>query len=213
MERITTGRILPDAFKGTDVQSDIWNKDITFEKGLSYLIEAASGTGKSSLCSYIYGYRCDYSGTIAFNGKDIRSLSPAEWTETRRTSLAYLFQELRLFAPLTARENVLLKNDLTGCKTGKEIDTLFETLGLADKADKRAGLLSLGQQQRVAFIRMLCQPADFFILDEPISHIDDDGAKTMTELLMAEARRSGAGIITTSIGRHSEMKYDKTFRL
>ena len=81
----------------------------------------------------------------------------------------YAFQDLRIFTELSALENVQLKNNLTGCKKKKEILSFFEQLGIADKINVKAGKLSFGQQQRVAFIRALCQPFDFLFLDEPIS--------------------------------------------
>lgn len=171
------------------------------------------GTGKSSLCSYIYGYRRDYQGIISFDGRNIRSFSVSEWADVRKHSLSILFQELRIFPELTALENVLLKNRLTNHKKKKEILALFEATGIPDKTDERAGKLSFGQQQRVAFIRSLCQPFDFIFLDEPISHLDNDNSAIMSRLLMEEAGKQGAGIIVTSIGKHLELEYDETFRL
>ena len=88
-----------------------------------------------------------------------------------------------------------------------------EATGIPDKTDERAGKLSFGQQQRVAFIRGLCQPFDFIFLDEPISHLDNDNSTIMSRLLMEEAGKQGAGIIVTSIGKHLELEYDETFRL
>ena len=184
-----------------------------FEKGKRYLIEAASGTGKSSLCSYIYGYRNDYQGIINFDARNIRSLSVAEWVEVRRHSLSLLFQELRLFPELTALENVLLKNQLTGYKQKKEIQALFQATGLADKVNEKVGRLSFGQQQRVSFIRCLCQPFDFILLDEPVSHLDDDNNDILSGLLQEEAGRQGAGIIVTSIGKHISLDYDFCYHL
>ena len=70
-----------------------------------------------------------------------------------------LFQELRIFPELTALENVLLKNRLNDYKKKKEIIALFEAIGIPDKINEKAGMLSFGQQQRVAFIRSLCQPS------------------------------------------------------
>ena len=61
MNRIHLRQTLPQVFADRDaITSDVWHRDITFHKGKRYLIEAASGTGKSSLCSYVYGYRNDY---------------------------------------------------------------------------------------------------------------------------------------------------------
>ena len=195
------------------MQSEIWLQDVAFEKGQTYLVEASSGTGKSSLCSYIIGYRKDYLGTILFDGKDIRQHSVSDWTSVRKNSLSLLFQELRLFPELTAMENVQIKNGLTGFKGHKEIEAWFERLGIADKTDAKVGRMSFGQQQRVAMIRALVQPFDFLMVDEPISHLDDVNSAIMCDIMMEEARRQGAGVIVTSIGKHMDMSYDKTFRL
>lgn len=214
MNNIHLRQTLPLVFADRDaITSDIWHQQITFSKGKSYLIEAASGTGKSSLCSYIYGYRRDYQGIINFDERNIRSLSVSEWGNIRRQSLSILFQELRIFPELTALENVLLKNRLTNHKKKKEIITLFETMGIADKTDVKAGKLSFGQQQRVAFIRSLCQPFDFIFLDEPVSHLDDENGAIMSRLLTEEAGRQQAGIIVTSIGKHLPLAYNEVYKL
>lgn len=214
MNSIHLRQTLPQVFADRDaITSDVWHQDITFCKGKRYLIEAASGTGKSSLCSYIYGYRRDYQGIINFDERNIRSLSVDEWVEVRKQSLSILFQELRLFPELTALENVQLKNRLTNFKKKKEVLALFAALGIAEKTDEKAAKLSFGQQQRVAFIRSLCQPFDFIFLDEPISHLDDDNGNIMSLLLTEEAERQGAGILVTSIGKHIELNYDEVLKL
>lgn len=209
MNSIHLRQTLPQVFADRDaITSDVWHRDIVFRKGKRYLVEAASGTGKSSLFSYIYGYRRDYQGIIDFDERNIHSLSVDEWVTIRKHSLSILFQELRLFPELTALENVLLKNRLTNYKKKKEILALFQTLGIADKADQKAGKLSFGQQQRVAFIRSLCQPYDFILLDEPVSHLDEENSLLMSRLLVEEAERQQAGIIVSSIGKHLELEYD-----
>ena len=214
MNSIHLRQTLPKVFADRDaVSSDVWHRDIIFHKEKRYLIEAASGTGKSSLCSYIYGYRNDYQGIINFDERNIRSLSANDWTDIRKHSLSILFQELRIFPELTAIENIQLKNRLTNFKKRKEVLALFEAIGIADKLNEKAGKLSFGQQQRVAFIRSLCQPFDFIFLDEPISHLDDENGTIMGRLLTEEASRQGAGIIVTSIGKHLELDYDEIYRL
>ena len=214
MKKITLQNALPVVFAGKDyIDSDVWHKDVEFEKGDFYLIEAASGTGKSSLCSYIYGYRNDYQGIIGFDGNNIRHLGVKDWVEIRKRSLSMLFQDLRLFPELTSMENVLLKNSLTGFKKKKDIKDLFYELGIGDKMEMPVGKLSFGQQQRVALIRALCQPFDFLFMDEPISHLDEVNAKNMARILTEEAIRQGAGIVVTSIGKHLELDYTKKLML
>ena len=214
MEKIQLRHTLPNVFQSrTDIVSDIWQRDVTFEKGKRYLVEANSGTGKSSLCSYIYGYRHDYQGEILFDGEDIRKYSVAQWTSIRQKHFALLWQELRMFPELTAWENVDIKNKLTGHQTKEQILTWFEMLGISDKLNAKMGRMSFGQRQRVALIRALCQPFDFLFVDEPISHLDDMNADIMGSIMTAEAEKQGAGIISTSIGKHIEMPYHQVFKL
>lgn len=214
MKTITLQQTLPAVFADKDrIVSDVWHQQLELVKGETVLIEAASGTGKSSLCSFVYGYRNDYQGIICFDGKNIRSMSVSDWVEIRKTSLSMLFQELRLFPELTSWENVQIKNSLTGFKSKKEIKQWFEALGIAEKWDTPLGMLSFGQQQRVAMIRALCQPFDFIFLDEPVSHLDEENGRIMASLLTEEVERQGAGVVVTSIGKHLELDYHKTWKL
>lgn len=75
-------------------------------------------------------------------------------------------------------------------------------LGIDSRSDFPVGKMSVGQQQRVGIIRAVCQPFDFLMLDEPVSHLDEGNNRIAAELVMAEARRQGAGIIATSVGNH-----------
>ena len=195
------------------IHSDVWLQEIMIERGKRYLVSAESGTGKSSMCSYIYGYRQDYSGSITFDGKYIGGLTVGEWCEVRQRHIAYLPQDLRLFGELTALENVELKNRLTGFKSRQEILNLFEVMGIADKTDSLASKLSIGQQQRVAIIRTLCQPCDLILLDEPVSHLDEENNRTVARLIIQEASRQGAAVVATSVGYHLKMEADVTFNL
>jgi ABC-type lipoprotein export system ATPase subunit len=214
MEIIQLQQLLPNVFTGQSRPlSGVWQQEITFTKGNRYLIEAASGTGKSSLCSYLYGYRNDYQGCIRFDDRDVRPFPIKRWTQIRTRSLSLLFQELRLFPELSAMENIRLKNDLTRFKAEKEIVALFERLGIADKVHAPVGKLSFGQQQRVTFIRSLCQPFDFILLDEPVSHLDETNASIMGSILNEEADKQGAGVLVTSIGKQLGLNYQTILQL
>ena len=196
-----------------DIDSEIWGKEIELRRGGLYLVEAASGQGKSTFCSYVAGYRNDFTGSLLFDTQDTRDLKVADWVRTRRTSISLLFQELRLFPELTALENVEIKNKLTGFKQGQTIRQWFERLGIADKADTKVAQMSFGQQQRVALMRALAQPFDFLLADEPISHLDDDNSSIMGEIMLEEAKSQGAAVIVTSIGKHIELDYERRIKL
>ena len=214
MKKIELHNVVPNIFASReDISSDIWLSDFSFERGKTYLVEAASGTGKSSLCSYLFGQRGDYHGDILFDGNDIRQYSSNDWSRIRQESLGILFQDLKLFDELTSMENVELKNRLTGMQSRETILAWFEELGIADKVDAPIGRMSYGQQQRVALIRALCQPLDFLLLDEPISHLDDRNSDIMRDIILREAARQGAAVIATSIGKHMNIAYDKSLSL
>lgn len=214
MHSIQLFHIIPAVFAGSAEQtSDVWGKDVTFERGKKYLVEAASGTGKSTLCSYLTGQRHDFSGRLRFDNIDASTLDAEAWADLRRRSVSHLFQELRLFPELTALENVEIKNNLTHHKSLAEIKEWFKRLGIADKLDVKVGKMSFGQQQRVALVRALCQPFDFLLADEPTSHLDDENAAALAAILTEEAQRQGAGIIITSVGKHIELAYDQILRL
>ena len=131
----------------------------------------------------------------------------------RRRHIAYLPQEMRLFPELTAWENVQLKNRLTGYKTDSELRGLFERLGIADRMNSLAGKLSIGQQQRVALIRTVCQPCDFFLLDEPVSHLDEVNNGIVAQIISDEALKSGAAVIATSVGNNLNIKVGEVLKL
>ena len=214
MNTILINNVVPEIFATrNDLRSEIWNTEASFERGKTYLVRADSGTGKSSLCSYLYGQRGDYRGEILFDNTDIAKFSTNEWCKVRREHISILFQDLRLFGELTALENVEIKNRLTHHRNTAQIKSWFEELGIADKLNSRIDRMSYGQQQRVALIRALCQPFDFLILDEPISHLDDRNSDIMRDIILREVSTTGAGVIATSIGKHMNIDYDKQLSL
>ena len=193
--------------------SEVWLKHLDIAKPQSYLVYAESGTGKSSLCAYLYGNRRDYDGKILFDGEDVGTYTPEKWSRLRREALAYLPQQLSLFPELTAIDNVLLKNRLTDYSSEADIRLMFQQLAIDNRADVVAGRLSIGQQQRVAIIRALVQPFDFLLLDEPVSHLDARNNEVVAHMIAAEARKRGASIIATSVGNHLSISDFKMLRL
>ena len=109
-------------------------------------------------------------------------------------------QEMKLFPELTAIENVEIKNRLTHHFTHNHIVEMLESLELGVRINVAASRLSAGQQQRVAVVRALCQPFDFLLIDEPVSHLDEMNNAAVGQMIMDEAARQGAGVIATSVG-------------
>lgn len=162
-----------------------------FEQGKKYMVCAKSGHGKSSLLNFIYGISTAYDGEIIFENE--------KSSEIRTHVLSYLFQDLCLFPELTAIENVQLKNRLTNYKSDSEIEQMLAALLPPEKRNQPVATLSLGQRQRVATVRALCQPMQFLLLDEPFSHLDNETATLAANMILSEVDKQGAGLIVTAL--------------
>lgn len=195
-------------------KSEIWeNSQLSFEPGSFYLVEAPSGRGKTSLLSIIYGLRKDYQGKVLIDDKDITKITDKEWSSLRKNKLSFIFQGLELFDELSAIDNIQLKNNITRHKTEEQILQMAGRLGIEDFLQKKAGILSFGQQQRVAIIRALCQPFDYLMADECFSHMDRENSKVAYDLIIEECKERNAGLILSSLNSSEEFTNGKRLTL
>ena len=182
-------------------KSQVWLvPDLRFRRGCKICLQAESGGGKSSLLSFVYGNRNDYLGDIYYDELNVRSFDIDKWCEMRTRHIALLPQEMRLFPELTVMQNLQIKNQITQHKTEAQLLHLLERLGVGEKVNEPLSTLSIGQQQRVAIVRTVCQPFDFILLDEPVSHLDVENNKIAAAIIAEDADAQGAGIISTSVG-------------
>jgi len=207
---ITLRNFIPMPLTGSpNALSSFWGSEsIEFRSGLSYLVTAPSGKGKTSLVSMIFGMRKDYQGSILIDGTDCKMLSLAEWSEIRKRKISFIFQGLELFDELTALENIRIKNRLLDYKTESEIRKMAESLEMDTFLDRETGKLSFGQRQRVAVIRSLCQPFDFLFADEIFSHLEKKLEKMTFGMIRAECGMNKAGLIMTSLHPLEEFTFD-----
>lgn len=181
---------------------------IVLKQSCSYVFAAPSGKGKSTLLSYLYGLRSDYKGSILYGNTFLQNKTIKEWTIYRQRLFAMVFQDLRLFGNLTAIDNIKIKNNLTAFKTETEIQEMANSLGVAELLKRKIKTLSMGQQQRIAIIRALCQPFDWVLLDEPFSHLDAVNTERCMTLIETECRMQKAGMILTSLGEDLHFSFD-----
>ena len=191
----------------------IWKNDVDIDTGSFTGVLAASGKGKTSLLSYLYGVRTDYIGIIRFDDKNIKDFSLNDWSEIRKNKISCVFQDLRLISHLTAMENLLLKNNLTGYYTESEITKMAAQLGMENKLGQKCGLLSLGQKQRIAIVRGLLQPFSWALFDEPFSHLDKENIRSATQLILNECEKRRAGAMMVSLGDTFGWKFDRQYHL
>ena len=198
---------------GLLAKSDIWGNHCRFQQGQHHLVLAPSGRGKSTLIHLLYGLRQDYEGQFSLLGEEASTRSAEQWLEWRRTELAIVFQDLRLFPQLTAWENIEIKSQLGSPLKKEQIIEMCHSLEIDMLFHQKAGELSLGQQQRVALVRALVQPFSFLLLDEPFSHLDATNIERAIHLILAACKREQAGMILVSLGEDYGLSFDQHLTL
>ena len=194
-------QVIPEPIQSTyNPNSEIWNNTFSLKQGKEYIINAKSGKGKSTFIQIIYGVRKDYIGEVAINSELIANLSNNRLAELRKTKLAIMFQDLRLFPDLSAKDNILVNAALADTAPLHHINEWANRLGVAHLLDKKTRLLSYGERQRIALIRSLIQPFHWLLLDEPFSHLDLENTEIAYSLIKERAKEQNAGIIITTLG-------------
>lgn len=158
------------------------NLTYEFEKGKMYCIVGKSGAGKTTLLSVLSGLAAPTSGSICYEGKDIKNIDKYKF---RSKYIGVIFQSYNLITKFTAVENVMLSMDIAGVKGKKKQKAmeLLTSVGLdEDEANRRVLKLSGGQQQRVAIARALSYDADIILADEPTGNLDSETQKGIMEL-------------------------------
>jgi putative ABC transport system ATP-binding protein len=194
--------------------ADVWNKSLQFQHGDFIKIKAPSGTGKTTLVHIIYKLRNDFEGVVLWNSKNLSTIKANELALLRQKHISIIFQDLRLFPHITARENIELKRVLHHPFYERhKIDEMAEQLGIASILHQKASMCSYGEQQRIAIVRALMQPFDWIIMDEPFSHLDKINIDKASALIEAECKKRNAGFILTDLEHDEHFKYTKVLNL
>ena len=160
--------------------------NLILQRGEMVAIVAPSGAGKSTLLHLLAALDTPTSGTVYFASKAIESNQDAAVAEFRNRSVGFLWQRHQLLPDFTAAENVAMPLLLRGenfTSTLEKARKWLAEVGLANRADHRAGELSGGEQQRVAIARALVTEPAVLLADEPTGDLDEQNAWAVFELL------------------------------
>ena len=186
---------------GDDEVIALDDADLTVAADEIVALVGPSGSGKTTLCSIAGGILAATDGRIVVGGRDITGYSPKQLTEFRREMVGFVFQTVNLIPFLTARENLLIVDEIgprTGRRARERADQLLEELGLTDRAGNLPAQLSGGQKQRVAIGRALMNDPALVLFDEPTSALDTKLGDQVVRLIRDEMKSRGtAAIIVT----------------
>ena len=175
-----------------------------------------SGSGKTTLLSIAGGLLAATEGTVTVGGRDISGLSARELTRFRRERVGFVFQSVNLVPFLTARENLVVVDELAG-KRGADsrtrADRLLDQLGLAHRAGNLPGQLSGGERQRVAIGRALMNEPDLVLVDEPTSALDTALGEQVMELIREEMKSRGTAAVIVTHDRRMTRYADRTLEI
>lgn len=164
-------------------------------------ITGPSGCGKTTLLRLIAGVLIPQQGSVQTLGNDTNALDTKARGQLRLQSIGMVFQELALLDYLTAFENILLtarlgKFDLDLARA--HAVEIAERAGIKHTLHRRPNQLSQGERQRVAICRALLTNPRLIICDEPTGNLDSSRSKDIIELVMSEATRLKATVITVT---------------
>ncbi|WP_084622314.1 ABC transporter ATP-binding protein [Demequina oxidasica] len=157
-----------------------------------------SGAGKSTLLGIASLMIRPTSGKVTILGRDVAQLGESGRDRVRGESFGLIPQSPRLFADLTAVQNVEVASLNVSRANAREA---VERVGLEHRVDHRAGLLSGGEQQRLSLARALVNRPSVIVADEPTSGLDDHNAVQLCTLLRELADDGAAVVIATHDAR------------
>jgi len=175
-----------------------------------------SGSGKTTLCSIAGGILSPTEGTVVVGDEDISAYGPGRLTDFRREHVGFVFQSVNLVPFLTARENLLVVDEIgkrTGAPAKRRADQLLDELGLSDRRDHLPSTLSGGQRQRVAIGRALMNDPDLVLFDEPTSALDTALGQQVMELIRDEMKSRGIAAIVVTHDERMTHYTDRTLHI
>ncbi|WP_323778949.1 molybdenum ABC transporter ATP-binding protein [Leisingera sp.] len=133
-----------------------------------------SGTGKTTVIQAVAGLLQPDQGRVTLGDEVLFDTGQRQWLPPHKRRMGYIFQEGRLFPHLTVRQNLLFGQWFAPRGAKREsLNRVVELLGIGPLQQRRPGLLSGGEKQRVAIGRALLAAPRMILADEPLSALDE----------------------------------------
>ena len=175
-----------------------------------------SGAGKTTLLNLAGLLEQPKSGHIWIKGTKASGLPGHKRTQLRRKHIGMVFQFHRLFPEFSALENIMIPQMLNGLsrnESEKRAKLLLEMVGLSDRAMHRPGLLSGGEQQRVAIARSVANAPDILLADEPTGNLDPETGETVFQSLQRIVHGTDTAALIVTHNQKLAAKMDEILQL
>jgi putative ABC transport system ATP-binding protein len=169
---------LRDVSRSYGTVSAVRDVSLTVAPGQLLVVSGPSGSGKTTLLQLLGALDRPSSGTVAFDGRDVRDMGESELARLRRDSLGFVFQQFNLIPTLTAQQNV----EAALVPRTRAVE-LLERVGLGDRLGHLPSQLSGGEQQRVAIARALANRPQVLLADEPTGNLDSATGEEIVAVL------------------------------
>ena len=190
--------------------------DLTVEAGEMVAIVGASGVGKSTLLHVLGGLDRVDQGSIALDGVQLTSMRDAEVVAFRNRRVGFVFQFHHLLPEFSALENAempmrIARTPIAEART--RAGALLQRVGLSERLEHRPGMLSGGEQQRVAVARALVMQPAILLADEPTGDLDEQTADSLHALLREMHLAYGLTSVIATHNPRLSAACDRTLRL
>jgi lipoprotein-releasing system ATP-binding protein len=190
--------------------------DLAVERGEMVAIVGASGVGKSTLLHLLGGLDRPDSGEVRVGDVDVTRVSDAELVAFRNRHVGFVFQFHHLLPEFTAIENAEMPLRIARVKVAEarpRAQSLLARVGLGERLDHRPGMLSGGEQQRVAVARALVMQPSLLLADEPTGDLDERTADALHVLLRQMHAEFGLTAIIATHNPRLARQCDRILRL
>ena len=211
LEMISHGYV--QAGRQVDVLSEA---SLMLHPGRITALVGPSGAGKTTLLNLAGLLEQPKSGQIWINMTKATGLSERKRTQLRRRHIGMVFQFHRLFPEFSALENIMIPqmlNGLSQTESEKRAKLLLEMVGLSDRATHRPGLLSGGEQQRVAIARSVANAPDILLADEPTGNLDPETGETVFQSLQRIVHGTDTAALIVTHNQKLAAKMDEILEL
>lgn len=183
--------------------------------GKSIAIIGKSGSGKSSLLHILGTLDAPGSGTLTICEKE----AFLHAKELRSKNIGFVFQSFHLLEDYTLFENILMpariarKNTKPSSELFARAEKLLEFVGLLERANTPAKLLSGGEKQRASIARALFNDPDILLVDEPTGNLDPVNASLVQKLLLSACKEQNKALVLVTHDEEFAALCDEMFLL